>query len=261
MTRLLPLKALLLPFITLVLPFMTLSLLFVAPRLAAQTEPEAPRDPVRLYNGYQFSAFGGGNLTYINGDYIGLCPCEFIGDETSVNEFYGVSLNIPILDDAAVYLRLARNRTRTGWFTGRIDSLRSVQEVGFVGSDLTLDYDVLSFDLLLRLYGRIDGERVYIGPSFGFVRDKRVVVTDTELNNGKIWLIENEQLDVEHSLRMSFVIGAEYAFVPLPSLFVIPAFEIDYSFAKIANERIERPNFSLKSTFYRLFLTVAYQVF
>lgn len=238
------------------------ALLFLcAPRLAAQTEPEAPRDPVKLYNGYQFSVFGGGNLTYLNGDYAGLCPCEFVGDESSFNEFYGLSLNIPIHEDAALYLRLARNRTSTGWFTGRADSLRSVQDVGLVGSDLTFDYDVLSFDLLLRLYGRIDGERVYVGPSFGFVRDKHVRVTDTELSTGKIWLIEDDELDVEHSLRMSFIIGAEYGFVPLPNLFVIPAFEIDYSFAKIINDRPERPSFSIKPTFYRLYVTVAYQVF
>lgn len=238
------------------------ALLFaIVPRLAAQTEPEAPREPVKLYNGYQFSLFGGGNLTYLNGDYMGLCPCEFLGDETSLNEFYGVSLNIPVLEDAALYLRLSRNRTRTAWFTGRIDSLRSTPEVGLVGSDLTFDYDLLAFDLLLRLYGRIDGERVYIGPSFGFVRDKRVFITDTELLTGKAWLIEDDQLDVEHSLRVSFVIGAEYAFVPLPNLFVIPAFEIDYAFAKITNERFERPNFNIRPTFYRLYLTLAYQVF
>lgn len=235
--------------------------LFIAPRLAAQGEPEAPREPVKLYNGYQFSLFGGANMVYVNGDYAGDCPCEFVGDETSFNEFYGVSLNIPVLEDAAVYLRLSRNRTRTAWFTGRNDSLRSTRVLGTVGSDLTLDYDVLAFDLLFRLYGRIDGERVYIGPSFGFVRDKKVFLTDTEFSTGKVWLIEDGQLDVEHSLRMSFVIGAEYGFVPLPNLFVIPAFEIDYSFAKITNERIERPNFSIKPTFYRVFVTVAYQVF
>jgi hypothetical protein len=238
------------------------ALLFaLVPRLAAQTEPEAPREPERLSNGYQFSLFGGGNLMYLNGDYQGLCPCEFLGDQTSTNAFYGMSLNLPIHEDAALYLRLSRNRTHTVWSTGRADSLRSVQDLGLVASDLTLDYDVLAFDLLLRLYGRIDGERVYVGPSFGFVRDKHVRVTDTELSTGKIWLIEDGTLDVEHSLRMSFVIGAEYAFVPIKNLFVIPAFEIDYSLAKIANERLERPNFSIKPTFYRLYLTLAYQVF
>jgi hypothetical protein len=231
------------------------------PRLLAQTEPEAPREPVKLYNGYQFAVFGGGSLTYLNGDYFGLCPCDFVGDETGSNLFYGASINIPVFSDASIYLRLSRNESSTTWSTARADSLRSVQDVGFVSSDLTFDYDLLSLDVLLRLFGHIDGERVYLGPSFGFVRDKHIRVTDTELSTGKIWLIEDEQLDVEHSLRMSFVIGAEYAFVPFENLYVIPAIEIDYAFGKILNERIARPNFSLKPTFYRLYVTFAYQMF
>jgi hypothetical protein len=235
--------------------------ILAAPRLAAQKEPEAPREPEKLYNGYQFAVFGGGTLTYLNGDYNGLCPCEFAGDATSTSLFYGASVNIPIFSDAAIYLRLSRNESSTDWFTGRSDSLRSVQKVGLVGSDFTFDYDILSVDILLRLFGHIDGERVYLGPSFGFVRNKNIRITDTELSTGKIWLIEDEQLDVEHDLRLSFVIGAEYAFVPLKNLFVIPAFEIDYSFGKLLNERPERPNFSLKSTFYRLYVTFAYQIF
>lgn len=231
------------------------------PRLSAQTEPEAPRDPVKLYNGYQFAVFGGGNLTYLNGDYFGLCPCDFVGDQTGSNLFYGASINIPIFSDASVYLRLSRNKTSTSWSTARVDSLRSVQEVNFVVSDLTFDYDLLSLDVLLRLFGHIDGERVYLGPSFGFVRDKHVRITDSEMSTGKVWLIEDDQLDVTHSLRMSFVIGAEYAFVPFKNLYVIPALEIDYAFGKIFNERNERPSFNLKPTFYRFYVTLAYQIF
>ncbi|MBE0643711.1 MAG: hypothetical protein IH600_06490 [Bacteroidetes bacterium] len=236
-------------------------LFIAAPRLQAQTEPEAPREPVKLFNGYQFAVFGGGSLTYLNGDYYGLCPCEFLGDETSGNLFYGASLNIPVFSDASIYLRVSRNQSSTSWTTARADSLRSVQALGFVSSELKFDYDILSFDVLLRLFGHIDGERVYIGPSFGFVRNKHIRVTDTELSTQKVWLIEDDQLDVEHSLRMSFVIGAEYAFVPFPNIYVIPAIEIDYSFSKIVNERVERPTFSLKPTFYRMYVTFAYQMF
>ncbi len=243
--------------------FIVLAAIFClsTPRLFAQTEPEAPREPEKLYNGYQFAIFGGGNLTYLNGDYFGLCPCEFLGDKTGSNLFYGASINIPIFADASLYLRLSRNKTSTEWSSGRNDSLRSVQRAGTVISDLTFDYDLLSFDVLLRLFGHIDGERVYLGPSFGFVRDKHIRVTDTELSTNKIWLIEDDQLDVEHSLRVSFVIGAEYAFVPLKNLYVIPALEIDYPFGKIANERLERPNFSIRGTFYRFYVTFAYQMF
>ncbi len=242
--------------------FVLAAFLFLASsRLLAQTEPEAPTEPVKLYNGYQFAVFGGANLTYLNGDYYGLCPCEFLGDKTSTNLFYGASVNIPIFSDAAVYLRLSRNKTSTSWTTARIDSLRSIQDEGVVTSELTFDYDIVSFDFLLRLFGHIDGERVYIGPSFGFVRNKHVLVTDAEYKTGKVWLIEDDQIDVEHDLRMSFIIGAEYAFVPLKNLYVIPAIEIDYSFGKIINERTTRPTFSLKPTFYRMYVTLAYQMF
>lgn len=227
----------------------------------AQTEPEAPVVPEKLYNGFQFSVFGGGNLLYINGEYNGLCPCEFVGDETSFNEFYGASINIPVFDDASIYLRLGRNHTSTDWFTGRIDSLRSIAAAGLVGSDLTFDYDLLHFDLLLRLFGRIDGERVYLGPSFGFVQRKHVRVIDTELRTGKRYLIEDVPLAVDHDLRVSFVIGAEYAFIPFRNVYVIPAFEVDYAFDKILQPRSERPNFSFRPTFYKFYVTLAYQLF
>lgn len=244
----------------LVLLFAVLSL-FAVYRAGAQTEPEAPREPEVLYNGYQFSFFGGGNLTYLNGYYNGLCPCEFVGDITDYNLFYGAAINIPLFSDASLYLRLSHNRSSSNWFTGRSDSLRSVPALGLVGSDLTFDYDVLSFDVLLRLFGRIDGERVYIGPSFGFVREKNIRITDTELRTGAVYLIEDDALALDHRMRMSFIIGAEYAFVPLKDLYVIPSFEIDYSFSKLENERSARPNFSMKPTFYRFFVTIAYQVF
>ncbi|MBN1448417.1 MAG: hypothetical protein JXA28_10845 [Bacteroidetes bacterium] len=227
----------------------------------AQTEPEAPRIPEKLYNGYQFSLFGGMNLLYVNGEYNGECPCEFLGDETSFNTFYGVSVNIPIFADASIYLRAGRNRTSTEWFTGRSDSLRSTAGIGLVGSTMTLDYDLMHVDLLLRLFGHIDGERVYLGPSFGFVREKKVRIYDSELATGRNYLIEDGDLQVDHDLRVSFVIGAEYAFIPLKNLYVIPAIEVDYAFSKILQDRSTRPNFSLRPTFYRFYVTVAYQLF
>ena len=227
----------------------------------AQTEPEAPVVPEKLYNGYQFSVFGGGNLVYINGQYNGLCPCEFVGDVTSFNEFYGASVNIPIFNDASIYLRFGRNHTSTDWFTGRTDSLRSIAATGLVGSDLTFDYDLLHFDLLLRLFGNIDGERVYLGPSFGFVQRKHIRVIDSELATGKRYLIEDAELAVDHDLRVSFVIGAEYAFIPFKNVYVIPAIEVDYAFDKILQPRGERPNFSMRPTFYKFYVTLAYQLF
>ena len=239
----------------------TATLTVLAAQVQAQTEPEAPREPEKLYNGWQFALFGGLNLAYMNGEYYGGCPCEFLGDETSANGFYGVSLNVPLFADASIYLRLGRNRTSTSWSTGRNDSLWSTPGVGVALSDMTIDYDLLHFDFLLRLFGHIDGERVYLGPSFGFVREKHVRITDTEFESGAVRVIEDGPLDIEHDLRVSFVIGAEYAFVPFRNLYVIPAFEVDYAFDKLVRERAGTPNFRLRPTFYKFYLTLAYQMF
>ncbi|MDT8325354.1 MAG: hypothetical protein RRA94_14670 [Bacteroidota bacterium] len=134
-------------------------------------------------------------------------------------------------------------------------------DVGIALSGMTIDYDLLQFDFLLRLFGHIDGERVYLGPSFGFVREKHVRITDTELASGAVRLIEDGPLDIEHDLRVSFVIGAEYAFVPLRNLYVIPSLEVDYAFDKLVRERAGTPNFQLRPTFYKFYVTVAYQMF
>ncbi|MDT8325355.1 MAG: hypothetical protein RRA94_14675 [Bacteroidota bacterium] len=99
------------------------ALMLMSAHARAQTEPEAPREAEKLYNGWQFALFGGLNLAYMNGEYYGGCPCDFLGDETSANSVYGVSLNVPLFEDASLYLRLGRNRTSTDWSTGRNDSL------------------------------------------------------------------------------------------------------------------------------------------
>jgi len=240
-----------------------LMLLFAAvpAGLQAQTEPEAPVQPEKLYNGWQFSLYGGVNLAHIAGEYYGDCPCDFFSDETSFNTVYGTAINIHIFSDAALYLRFGRNETSTSWFTGRTDSLWSITAEGIIGSDLTFEYNLTNFDVLLRLYGHIDGERVYLGPSFGFVERKHILLTDTEFDTGAQHVIENGDLQLEHDLRVSFVIGGEYAFIPFKNFYVIPAFEVDYSFEKLVNLRDENPSFSWRPTFYKLLVTFAYQVF
>jgi hypothetical protein len=60
---------------------------------------------------------------------------------------------------------------------------------------------------------------------------------------------------------VSFVIGAEYAFIPFRNFYVIPAIEVDYSFSKIQQLRDENPSFSLRPTFYKVLVTFAYQMF
>lgn len=232
-----------------------------AATVQAQTEPEAPREPEKLYNGWQFALFGGVNLTYMNGEYYSGCPCSFLGDETSFNTVYGASINVPLFEDASLYLRLGRNRTSTDWSSGRNDTLWTTNDVGVALSDMTIDYDLLNLDVLLRLFGNIDGERVYIGPSFGFVREKHVRVTDTEFSTGAMRVIEDGPLEIEHDLRVSIVIGAEYAFIPFRNLYVIPSLEVDYAFDKLIRESESTPNFRLRPTFYKFYVTVAYQIF
>jgi hypothetical protein len=227
--------------------------------LWAQTEPEAPVPAEKLYNGWQLSFYGGGSMFYTNGEYNGLCDCDFVGDVTSINAIFGSSVNIPVHQDFALYLRAGINNASTTWSSARTDSLLSTGGSGYVLSDMTFDYDLLNLDVLFRLIGSMDGERVYIGPSFGIVGSKHVRITDTELTSGFTRLVEDGPLDVDHSLRVSMIIGAEYAFVPLKNLYVVPAFEVDYAFGKILQDRSARPNFVLRPTYYKLLVTVAYQ--
>ena len=228
-------------------------------KAAAQTEPEAPTEPVKLYNGYQFSFYGGGSLFYTSGEYNSVSKGDFVGDISSTNFMYGASLNIPVLEDLALYLRAGRNSASTDWATARTDSTSG--STGYILSDMVFDYDILHLDFLLRLIGSMDGERVYIGPSFGLVRKKHVLITDTDLTTGAKRVVEDGPLDVEHDLRLSMVIGAEYAFVPFKNLYVVPALEVDYAFSKILQERSTRPNFVFRPTYYKFLVTVSYQVF
>lgn len=240
--------------------YLLLAILLVtaASRVSAQTEPEAPKPPEKLYNGWQFSMYGGGSLFYTNGDYFGISGGNFVGDVTSFNALYGASVNIPVHQDFALYLRAGVNDASTEWSTARSDSL-ATGGVGYVISDMTFDYNLLNVDLLFRLIGSMDGERVYIGPSFGIVRKKNVRIIDTDLTSGISRVTEDAPLDVEHDLRLSMVIGAEYAFVPLKNLYVVPAIEVDYAFGKIIQDRSARPNFVLRPTYYKFLVTVAYQ--
>jgi len=228
---------------------------------SAQTRPEAPREPEVLYNGFQLSLYGGGTLMYMNGEYYGSCPCDFFGDITSSNLIFGASMNIPVFQDASIYLRAGLNRTSTTWTNARTDSLFSTPGTGYIVSDLVFDYDLHHLDFLIRLIGNIDGERVYIGPSFGFVRKKHVRITDSELSTGAARIVEDAAMVTDHELRVSMIIGAEYAFVPIRNLYVIPAIEVDYAFGRITQNRLERPNFRLRPTFYKLLVTLAYQIF
>jgi hypothetical protein len=225
------------------------------PAALAQTEPEVPEENAPLRNGFQISLFGGVSLNSYTGAYFGDCPCDYWENERSWSVPYGVALHVPLFEDAALYLRGSLHRTSTDFFVGRYDSLRSAQTVGSIGDDMTIHYSLATIDVLLRLIGHLDGERVYIGPSFGIVQQKRVHIVETEYATGTRWLLTNRDIEGARDLRVSIVIGAEYAFMPLRNLSIIPAIEIDYAPKKISDWQ------PLRVTFYRALIGVSYQVF
>ena len=238
-------------------PFLTLLVLILVPMSAlfSQTEPEAPRPPEIPRNGYQISFFSGVSYNVFSGQYDGGCPCEFVAEETSGNVPYGFALNIPLFFDAALYLRGGVQNTSTTFFMGRNDSLRSGTGTGNIGDELQLDYNLVHFDILLRLIGRQDGERVFVGPSFGFVRKKHVRLTETEYPTGAQYNLDDGDIEGGKSMRMSIIIGVEYAFVPLKNMYIIPSLQVDYTPQRISDVQLIRP------TFYKFLVSVAYQIF
>jgi hypothetical protein len=227
----------------------------------AQNEPEAPRRPEKIYNGFQFSLFTGTSANVLKGGYIGTCPCEFVSSASSWGVPYGFSLNIPVGPDAALYLRAGVQNTATDFFSGRVDSLRSVKDASSIGSDLRITFNLVQLDFLLRLIGRQDGERVFFGLGVGYVQKKHVYLTDTEYQTGAVYTIENGELQDPRKMFTWFIIGGEYAFIPVKNLYVIPSLEIDYGLQKILKESTPRPTFTMRPIFYKLLLTVSYQIF
>lgn len=230
---------------------------FIVPvLLRAQTEPESPTvPPPPLVNGWQISAFTGAALNVFSGGYFGVGDRTFVAEESSFNMPYGVSINIPVFSDASLYLRAGWHGTQTVFFSGRQDSLKSIQGYGDIGDELTLRYDLFHVDVLVRLIGRQDGERVFVGPSFNYVRSKRVRLIETEYQTGVSYMYEDGDLAGAASMRTSLVLGAEYAFVPLRNLYVIPSVQVDYSPQKLSTEH------PIKAVFYKFLVTVAYQPF
>jgi len=221
----------------------------------ALTEPEAPRSEEPLSNGFQLGFYSGISYNIFGGAYDGQCPCIFLGDGSSTSIPYGFDLNIPVFSDAALYLRAGWQNTSTGFFVGRTDSLRSIQAVGEIGDGMTLFYDLAHFDVLVRLIGKQDGERVFLGPSFGWVQQKRIRIIESEYETGKRFLLQDKDIADPINLRYSFVLGAEYAFVPFRELYIIPSLQVDYSLQKISTLQPLKPNF------YKFLVSVAYQPF
>ncbi len=222
----------------------------------AQTEPEIPRPPEPLKNGWDLAFFTGISYDVMSGEYDGGCPCLFLDQEHSVSAPFGLSVNVPLSSDISLLLRGAWHKTVTKFFVGREDSLvfSPTPAVGEIGDDLTLTYSVVQFDVLLRLIGRQDGERVYFGLGYGRTDRQQVLLTETEYANGTRSLIFDGPLEGRRSDRVSFIIGAEYAWYPLKNLSLIPAFEIDYTVHRISTVQPLRP------TFFKLLVSVGYQL-
>jgi hypothetical protein len=238
-----------------------LLILCVVSMKAQQNEPEAPKIPEKPFNGFQFAFYGGVSLNVLSGGYFGGCPCDFPAGGQSFSTPYGTSLNIPLYSDASIYLRLGLHKTSSLMSSGRVDSLRSIKDMGNVVSDLQLRFDLANFDVLLRLIGKQDGERVFTGISLGFVKTTHVKLTDTEYQTGAVYTFEDHPLVDALNMYSFFVIGAEYAFVPIKNLYLIPSFEIDYGLQKLYKETVPRPTFSYRPIYYKILLTTAYQIF
>jgi hypothetical protein len=227
----------------------------VAPRALAQDEPEAPKRPVVLTNGFQLSFFAGPSLNVFSGGYSAVNNNSFIAQTSSWSMPAGFGLSIPMWSDAALYLRAGWTPTQTSFFAGKIDSLHSTVGVGEIGDEFAFTYSMVQLDLLFRLIGKMDGERIIIGPSFGFVRKKHARVIETEYPTGAQYLIEDGDIAGALATRVSIIIGAEYAWTPVKNLYLIPSIQIDYCPSNLSTEQ------PMKFTMYKFLVSVAWQVF
>ena len=108
--------------------------------LRAQTEPEAPRTPDKLTNGFQLSLYASAAYTHWVGEYSGPENTSFTGNSSSWGYAYGIWANVPISSDAALYLRAGWRPSSTLWFDTRTDSLHSRPGIGDLASELTIEY-------------------------------------------------------------------------------------------------------------------------
>ncbi|MAT39027.1 MAG: hypothetical protein CL946_05425 [Ectothiorhodospiraceae bacterium] len=234
-----------------------LAVLLIPAATQAQTEPEAPPsvlEPEETANGWQIGFYGGVAHNEFYEGYRILNVINFLTIERSWSAPFGVSLNIPIFNDASIYLRAGVHLSETNFFNGKYDSL-SNGELGAIGFDMDFTFNLVQFDILLRLIGNNDGERVYFGLGLGFVQDKNITLTRSELQTGMTEVLQDQPMPGADDLFPLFIIGGEYALIPLPNLYVIPALEIQYGFQDISTLQ------DLKAVYYRALVTVSYQAF
>src|SRR5512135_2040334 len=78
--------------------------------LQAQPKPPASgerrkRSNVNLANRFQIGLFAGVSLNINKGEYEGACPCTFPKAGNGWSGSYGLSVNLPITQESALYLR------------------------------------------------------------------------------------------------------------------------------------------------------------
>lgn len=233
-------------------------LLVAAGGVRAQNQPEAPGSvlrPEKQTNGWQIAFYTGASYNVYYEGYTIVNLMDWVAQETSWNMPYGVALNVPIGNDFSLYLRAGVQNMSTDFFNGKVDSLESAPILGTIGYTLNFKFDIRTLDVLFRLIGHNDGERVYFGPSFGFVRTKRITVTEEEYETGFQKVLVDEDMPAADNFFPTFVIGGEYAFVPVKNLFLIPAIEVNFGWQRVSGLQPLRVNY------YRLLFSVSYQVF
>jgi len=208
-----------------------------------------------MKNGWQISFYTGVSYNDFYEGYDIVNVIDFLADESSWSMPFGGSLNIPVFEDLSLYLRAGGQRMNTNFFNGKIDSLKSLPKTGEIGYSMDFAFDIVHFDLLIRLIGNNEGERVYFGPSFGFVGKKHITLKRTELETGFEETLQDQEMPGADSFFPTFVVGAEYAFVPVKNLYIIPALEVNFGWEKVSE--VQR----LRATYYRLLVNVSYQVF
>ena len=119
--------------------------------------------------------------------------------------------------------------------------------------DLSIVYNILNLEVLLRLTAEENGVRVLAGPTFGFVQKKQIELIETEVDSRQSFLIEKGDLTDAVPVRYGFLLGIEYAFIPMKQVFVIPALSLDYAFNKISLQQSVRP------VFFNLSVNIAFQ--
>lgn len=237
--------------------FAALILVAASPIHAQGIPPAAPhiykKPPSPFANRFALGVYGSYSHTVFKGAYYGACPCEFLKSGSGAAFPFGLTMNIPITEESALYLRLGKFSADIVYESARYDSLRSEKKLGDMFDDMTLSFSMTYFEVLLRLIAEEDGVRLFAGPSFGFIDKKHVVLIETEAMSGNRYTIENGELLYAKATRYGFVLGLEYAFIPIEKIYILPSFALDYGLNRISEVQPIRP------LLYNVSLSIAYQ--